>query len=95
MFPLKSNDGILHEVTAVKRWSFLDDIGMLLAQQPTAVGKEESSESIVGISISFAVLVMNSMISRPFVDIILESHAIEDHQHHPKRELCLVGLVSP
>lgn len=46
---------------------------MFAAQKPTDVGEEETSLCIVGIGISFAVLVMNSVVTGPVYYCILGS----------------------
>lgn len=49
---------------------------MLFTHQPADVGEEEPTVHVVGISISLRVLVMDSMISGPFVKIVLEEKGI-------------------
>lgn len=50
---------------------------------------------IVGVRIGVTVLVMKSMVSTPVVYIILERHAMHDHEQNSKWQLCFVGSMRP
>lgn len=68
---LESHNRILHNVVHADLTALLDDLGMLSHQQPANVGKEESAVGVVGISVSLRILVVNSMIASPLVNVIL------------------------
>lgn len=64
-FLLEHDNWVGKHVTHIQFTSSFHNIRMLLDQQPSAVGKEEASGSIVGVGICFAVLVVDSVITDP------------------------------
>lgn len=53
---------------------------MFADQQPTNMRKEESTGGIVWIGIGFAVFVVHTMITRPFVNVVLREEKTETKQ---------------
>ena len=62
---------ISFEIAHVNSFPLGDDIWMRSRKEPTNMSKKEASLGIVRIRISFAVLVMNSMIQSPCVHVSL------------------------
>lgn len=69
---LESQDRICFQVAHINVVSFGLDLGMFPDQQPSDVGEEEASGRVVGVSISFRVLVVHTVITGPVYDGILE-----------------------
>lgn len=68
---LEHDDFIFLEVLDADATAFFNDHGMLAAHKPANVGEEESSLSVMGICVSFAVLVVNAVVSHPLVHVVL------------------------
>jgi hypothetical protein len=70
---LKDYNGVLQKIADVNSLSTAFHFGVLLAQQPTNVSKKETTAGVMRISISFAKLVMDTVISAPFINIVLSN----------------------
>lgn len=92
---LEHNHRILLQVTHVDELALLLHLRMLTDQQPTHVGEEESPGGVMRVGISVRELMMDSMISGPFVDRVLEGDRLQDHQEDSQWQACFVGLVGP
>ena len=57
--------------------------------------EEESSVDVMGISIGVSPLVMATVITGPFDNVILESHRVHKHEKDSERESGLVASVGP
>lgn len=57
--------------------------------------EEESPLHVVRVSVGVAVLVMNSMITRPDVNTILSGNRLSDGEKNSQRKLCFVRSVCP
>lgn len=68
---LEHNNTICLEVTEVQLASFLNDIWVLTYQQPADVRKEEASFGIMWVCISLWIFVVDTVVSTPLKDIIL------------------------
>ena len=71
LLPLEHADGVRIQVTHVQALAFGLDIGMFPDQQPATMCKEETTLGIVGICLCLGVLVMDTVITGPFDDVIL------------------------
>ena len=94
-FFLKGNTPIFGKIGKVHFTPRLVHSGVLLHQKPAHVGVEESSGSIVGISIRFAEFVVDAMIATPVVDTSLVGKTIAKHQEKSDRPGSLIGSVRP
>ena len=65
---LENNERILQQVGKVHATTSLDNVGVLLHQEPSHVSIEESASSIVGVSISLTVFVVHAVIPSPMVN---------------------------
>jgi len=90
MSSLELKDWFRLEITKINILSLLLDVRVLFDHQPTHVGEEESSASVVGVSLGLRVLVMYTVVSGPLNKIILESDAVAEHKEDLER--CF-GLV--
>lgn len=70
---LETKNGVTLKVTEVDGVTFGLDLRVFPDQQPTDVGEEESSGRVVGVSISFGVLVMHTMVSGPVNYCVLDT----------------------
>lgn len=59
------------------------------------MGKEESPHSIVRISISFGVFVVDTVITRPVVNAALVGNGVAKHKKEANREGGRVGAMRP
>ncbi len=57
------------------------DVRMLLAHEPSTVGKEEASFGIMGISICLRVLVMYTVVTCPINNVILSKQITKCDLH--------------
>lgn len=71
LLPLKHYNLVSKQVTKLQLLAFLDNIRVFAHQQPANVSKEETPGSIVRVSISLRIFVVNPVVSSPFKDIIL------------------------
>lgn len=72
---LPNDYGIGFHVAHVYLGSLLDDVGMLADQQPAHVGEEEASFSVVRVGVGVCELVVHSVISDPFVQMVLKKNS--------------------
>jgi hypothetical protein len=68
---LENDDRVLQNIAHVDGFSAPFDFGMLLAQQPSDVGEKETTAGVVRISVGLAKLVVDAVISAPFVNVVL------------------------
>ena len=68
---------------------------MLPDHQPTHVREEKASFRIMGISDSFAALVMGAVVPGPRIDRVLSSHTVGEAEEDSQRKFRLVGFVGP
>ena len=94
-FLLEPNDRIFHQITEVHFPSHLDDVGMLLDQQPPHVRKEESTRCVVRVGVGFGELVVYAMIPRPVVNAALIGNAVAQHEENTDRQGRFVRSVRP
>lgn len=92
---LESEDRISIKIAHVNIVSFLLDVRMLAYQQPTNMSEEESTSSIVWVSICLRVFVVHTMVSSPINNCILESQCVAESQEKSQRPFCFVGLMCP
>mgnify|MGYP007002763311 CR=1 FL=1 len=59
------------------------------------MGKKESTTGIVRIGVTFAELVVHSMVADPDVNVILQCNCLTYHEEDAQRQLGLVRSVSP
>ena len=64
-------DRICQNITTVNHFPASDDFGVLLAHEPSHVREEEASFGVVWISVRLRELVMSSVVSSPYIDVIL------------------------
>jgi len=81
---LESKNWISLQVFNAQLLALLLDILMLAHEEPAHVGEEKSTSGFVRIGIGFAVLVMDSVITRPFDDMILKGESVENDQKNLK-----------
>lgn len=72
LLPLKHNNFVRLQVVEFELAPFLDDVGVFAHQQPADVREEEAPHGVVRVGLRLRVLVVNPVVSSPFVDIILE-----------------------
>lgn len=68
---------------------------MLLAAKPTNMTKEKSTLGVDGIGVRFGVLVVDTVVTSPFVDRVLVRDRVAEGEEHAEWELCLVRSVGP
>lgn len=59
------------------------------------MGEEEAALGVVGIGVSLAVFVVNSVVAAPLVDGVLEGHGLETGEEDAKGHLGPVAAVRP
>lgn len=94
-FPLEANDDVLLQVGEIHFATCLDDIRVLLYEQPTHVSEEKSASSIVGISRSFRKFVVDSVIAGPVVDTALVGNRVDEHKAQSSNEVSFIRSVRP
>ena len=57
--------------------------------------EEEASAGVVRIGVSVAPLVVDSVISTPLVEVVLQSHDVQQRQHQSQRPMGFVAPVGP
>jgi len=92
---LEVHGRVLHEIGKVHVASRFDDFGMLLDEQPSHVGEEESSRGVVRVGIGFRILVVDAVIACPVVDAALVGDGVAEHQENSERKPGLVRSVGP
>lgn len=68
---LIDDNRVLQEITHVDSFTTSQYLRMFLTKQPAHVSKKESATSVMRISVSFTELVMYTVISAPFINVIL------------------------
>lgn len=63
--------------------------------QPAHVWEEKSSRWVVWVGVSIGELVVNSVVSDPFVYVVLESQRLENGQQHSHGQTRVIAPVSP
>lgn len=92
---LEHYNGISFQVTHIDLLALLFDIGMFSTQQPTHMGKEETTSGIVWICVSIGKFMMHTMISGPFVNVILEGQRLAQHQKDAQWHPGFIGTMRP
>lgn len=85
---------IADQIGHVDLSALLDDVGVLLAHQPSNVSEEKAATRVVRISVGVSELVVHTMIASPLQDGLLTSHGLEEDDDQLKRCVgfeCLVG----
>jgi len=77
---LPVDDWIGLQIREIHFSSDLDDIGMLLDEQPSHVSEEKSTCGVVRIGIGFREFVVDSVITGPMVNAALVGNGIEKHE---------------
>lgn len=70
--PLKHYHFVRQQVSELQLPAFFYDIWMFAHQQPANVGKEEAPFGVVGVGVCLWVFVVNSVVSSPFKNVILQ-----------------------
>ena len=83
LLALESYHRVTHQIIHCDLFTFANHFRMLANQKPTNVSKEKTSCSIVWVGIRFRILVVYSMVSWPFKNMIL-SENINEHTKHNK-----------
>lgn len=68
---LESHNRVLHNIIHANLTALSDDLRVLAHEKPTNVSKEEAAVSVMGVSVSLRVLVVDSMVTTPLVNVIL------------------------
>jgi hypothetical protein len=95
ILPLKCTNWISFQITHVNLLSKFLHIWMLLAHQPSHMCEKESSRCTVWICICVCKLMMWSMISRPFIDAVLECNCLEECEENLECCISFEGTMSP
>lgn len=69
---MKLNQRIIIDIRHVHQFAFAQNRRMFLHHQPTHVGKEKPTIRIVGVCMGFREFVMDSVVSNPLRNRILE-----------------------
>lgn len=73
LLPLEHQDWVCEEVWHVYSLALADHIWVFAQHEPANMREEEASVGVVGVCISLAVLVMDSVVASPFVHAVLQS----------------------
>lgn len=92
---LEHDNSIVVQITQVDLFSLRNDIRVLFNQQPSDVREEETVFGIVRVGIGFGVLMVNTMVPRPFKNIILCSDAVHHHQSKSQGPSCFERTMRP
>jgi len=95
VFSLESENGVAEQVREVQFRSLRLDLRVLSHQQPSHMREEEAAINVMRIGISVGPFVMASVISCPFNDVILESHALKEHEQDSGGQLGFIAFVGP
>jgi len=90
MSSLELQQGVLVEISEVDILALDADVWVLFDHEPAHMCEEESATGIMGVSLGLRVLVVNSVVTGPLDQIILEGDAVAEHEEDPKRCLSLV-----
>lgn len=70
------SNGVSKRLFYLRKFTFFFHVRMFLEKQPAHVSEEETTTRVVRVGISFRILVMYTMVTAPFVNIILQRHGI-------------------
>lgn len=69
---VEPDDRISQEVAGVDGFALADDFRVLSTEQPTDVCEEKASSCVVGVGVCLRILVVDTMVSGPLVDVVLK-----------------------
>ena len=86
---------VLHQIGKVHLAPGLDYGLVLLDKQPSHMSKEETSSSIVRISIGLREFVVHSVVTSPVVNAALVGNRVAKHEEESNGKASFVGSVRP
>lgn len=92
---LKHDNRVCLQVGQVQLLSLLNHIWMLANHEPTHMRKEKATGGIVRVGIRLGELMVNTVVPRPFINMVLKGHGIGNGQEDPERRGGGVGTVTP
>jgi len=95
MSSLELQKRILVEISEVYVLALGADVWVLFDHEPAHMCEEEPTTSIMGVSLGLGELVVDSVVTGPLDQIILEGNAVAEHKEDSEWGLCLVGPVCP
>ncbi len=92
---LEAQKGVVEEIAEVEFGAAPTNFGMFADKEPADMGEEEAAVDVVGVGGRVGPLVVTSVVAHPFDNIVLERHAIGEHENQPRRPARLVAPVRP
>lgn len=93
--PLEGNNRVGLQVREIHFASSLNNIGVLLDEQPTHVGKEKPTGSVVGVSVGLRKFVVNSVVTSPVPDATLVGNRIQEHKKNADTPVRFIRSMRP
>lgn len=88
LLSLEYQDRVFVQITQVDGFALLDNVRMLADQKPSHMGEEEAPCCVMRIRVRLRVPVVDTVVARPFNDVILKSRVLANDQDHETRTLC-------